>query len=103
MADPESEAPPGRVVRFFDDDPAQMARILSAVAGLRARLEALREVSRAGSSAYHGLSREIGFLCVIEAQCIRAIDVAAVRPVMKSLADAEAVAERVARREGRRV
>jgi hypothetical protein len=103
MSDNEGAAPPGRVVRYFDDDPAQMARILSAVAGLRARLEALREVSRAGSSAYHGLSREIGFLCVIEAQCIRAIDVAAVLPVMKSLEDAEAVAERMARREGRRV
>lgn len=90
-------APPGRVVRYFDDDPAQMARILAAVAGLRARLVALREETRAGSPAYHSLSREIGELTTIEAQCARALDPQSVAETIDALHRAEKAGEQSAR------
>lgn len=89
MTEAADTAPPGRVVRYFDDEPEQMARILAAVAGLRARLIALRETHRAGSPAYHSLSREIGAFAVIEAQCSRALDPGAARNTLAALHAAE--------------
>lgn len=65
--------PPGRVVRFFDDHPEQMARIFVAVSGLHERLSLKRDQVVAGGPAYHALTRELGDLFVILCQCWRAL------------------------------